>query len=102
MNTMKLRQAFTPGVCFAFTLLLAMTFFGAEPAFAQGLTKVTSILDSILGVMKAVQIPVVILAIFYVGFKMLYQKADWSECIGIVIAAIIIASAPDIAALLLA
>jgi type IV secretion system protein VirB2/type IV secretion system protein PtlA len=97
----KLRQLFTPRVCSFLLCLGLLTIAGAAPAFAQGLDRVNTLLDSVLGILRGVSITVVTIAIIWAGYKFLFKSADLGECAKILGGGILIGGAAEIAGLLL-
>jgi type IV secretion system protein VirB2/type IV secretion system protein PtlA len=101
LNAMNFRQTITPGVLFLFALCLCMTFVGVEPAFAQGLSKVNTLVDNILGVLRGVSLGVVTIAFIWAGYKFLFKSAEIGECLKILGGGLLIAGASEFAGFLL-
>lgn len=71
----------------------------AAPA-SGGLEKVNTLLDNIVNWFKYAAVAVVTIAIFVVGYKVLFGGQTIRECAPIIIGAVLIASAAAIADLL--
>ena len=56
-------------------MLIAMT----SPAYAQ-FEKATTLLDKVSSWMKTAGVVIVTIAVMYVGFRMVFQAADWKDC----------------------
>ena len=78
-----------------FALVLA-----ANPAFAQ-IAKVNTVMTNIQGILVGVSVVMFTIALIWVGFKMSFQHAKWSEVSNIAIGGIIVGGASGIAAWLL-
>jgi type IV secretory pathway VirB2 component (pilin) len=67
-------------------------------AFAQvTLTSVNTLLQNVLNVMQGIGVVAVSIAILYVGYKMVFQQARWSDIANIVFGAAFIGGATSIA-----
>lgn len=69
--------------------------------WAQGLSKVNSVMQNVLGVLQSVAALVLAIAIITVGYRMVFHQARWAEVSHIVIGAVLIGSATSIATWLL-
>ena len=67
------------------------------PALAQ-IAKVNTVMTNVQTILVGVSITVLTIAILWVGYKMAFQHAKWSEVSNIVIGGILIGGAPGIAA----
>jgi type IV secretion system protein VirB2 len=72
----------------------------ATPALAQ-VAKVNTVMSNIQALLVGISITVVTISLLWVGFKMAFQHAKWSEVSNIVIGASIVGGAPGIAAWLI-
>lgn len=70
------------------------------PAFADGFTKAESLLEKIKTGLTGLSLVTVTLATLWVGYKVLFGGSTLRECAPIIIGAVIIASAAEIASLL--
>lgn len=73
----------------------------APPAFAQ-IAKVNATMSMIQSILVGVAVTVFTIAIMWVGYKMAFQHAKWSEVSNIVIGGILLGGAPAIAAMVVA
>jgi len=85
---------------FCFVLLFAGLLLVPDIAFAQ-LGTVKSTLESIQTALTAISLITVTLAILYVGYKVLFGGQSFKELSPVIIGAIVIASAAEIAKLLI-
>ena len=76
--------------------LFALALF-AIPASAQ-ITKVNTVMTNVQSMLIGISIIVVTIALLWVGYKMVFQHAKWSEVSNVIIGAIIVGGAPGIAA----
>lgn len=87
--------------CLLVMVALAFFFFPADLFGASGgLEKVNTLLENVISWLKYAAVAVVTIAIFVVGYKILFGGQSIRECAPIIIGAIIIASAAAIADLL--
>ena len=77
-----------------------MLLLASSPAFAQ-ITKVNTVLANVQSILIGVAVTVFTIALMWVGFKLAFQHAKWSEVSNIVIGAIIVGGAAGIASWLL-
>lgn len=73
-------------------MLIAMT----SPAYAQ-FEKATTLLTKVSTWMKTAGVIVVTIAVMYVGFRMVFQAADWKDCAPVFWGGLLIGSAAVIA-----
>lgn len=76
--------------------LFALALF-AMPASAQ-VTRVNTVLTNFEMMLIGISVVIVTIALLWVGYKMVFQHAKWSEVSNILIGAIIIGGAPGFAA----
>ena len=69
----------------------------ASPAFAQ-VAKVNMVMNNVQALLVGISITVITISLLWVGYKMAFQHAKWSEVSNIVIGSIIVGGAPGIAA----
>lgn len=79
---------------------LSLSLVGAQ-AFAQGLSNVNTILQSVLTVLQGASAVIVAIAVITVGYRMIFHHARWTEVSNIVIGALFIGGATSIAGWLL-
>jgi type IV secretion system protein VirB2 len=86
----------------SFFVLLTLFIF-AETAFCQsgGLSGAKNLLENIEGALRALSVVTVTIAILWVGYKVLFGGQTLRECAPIIIGAILIAGASEIANLLI-
>ncbi|MDR2341606.1 MAG: TrbC/VirB2 family protein [Campylobacteraceae bacterium] len=90
----KIKKSF-----FIFTALLFFT----NTAFCQGgLDKASKLLETVTNALTGLSVLTVTIAILWVGYKVLFGGQTLRECTPIIIGAILIASASEIAKLLMA
>lgn len=70
------------------------------PAMADGFTKAGTLLDKVSSGLLGLSIVTVTIAALWVGYKVLFQGNTLRECAPIIIGAIIIASASEVARLM--
>lgn len=70
------------------------------PAMADGFSKASSLLDKVSTGLLALSIVTVTIAVLWVGYKVLFAGNTLRECAPIIMGAILIASASEIARLL--
>lgn len=93
MKSLKTFSVFSAAVFVAFAL--------CEPALAaSGTAAVNSLFDKILSVLQGVSVVVVTCAIIWAGYKMLWDGASIRAVAGPVLGAVVIASAPWLAELM--
>ncbi|MDT3268704.1 TrbC/VirB2 family protein [Pseudomonas amygdali pv. morsprunorum] len=81
--------------------LLALTLMCASvPAMADGFTKASTLLEKVSTGLLALSLVTVTIAVLWVGYKVLFGGNTLRECAPIIIGAILIASASEIARLL--
>lgn len=85
----------------AIALFLYLALVAAEPALAQGLEKVSTFVQSLLIVLRAISIGVVTIAIMWAGYKFLFKRADLSETATILAGGLLVGGAAELAAYLL-
>jgi type IV secretion system protein VirB2 len=68
----------------------------ATPALAQ-VAKVNSVMSSIQTLLIGISVTIITISLLWVGFKMAFQHAKWSEVSNVVIGAIIAGGAPGLA-----
>lgn len=90
MQTSRGRTASQMAALFALALF-------AMPASAQ-ITKVNTVMTNVQSMLIGISIVVVTIALLWVGYKMVFQHAKWSEVSNVIIGAIIVGGAPGIAA----
>jgi len=73
----------------------------AQTAFCLELTDTKALLDNVQGALKALSAVTVTIAILWVGYKVLFGGQTLRECAPIIIGAILIAGASEIAGLLI-
>lgn len=72
----------------------------AVPAFADGFSKAEGLLEKIKTGLSGLSIVTVTLACLWVGYKVLFGGSTLRECAPIIIGAIVIASAAEVASML--
>lgn len=72
----------------------------ATPAFADGFKKADTLLQKVQAGLTGLSIVTVTLAVLWVGYKVLFGGSTLRECAPIIIGAILIASASEVAKLL--
>lgn len=72
----------------------------SAPAMADGFSKASSLLDKVSTGLLALSIVTVTIAVLWVGYKVLFAGNTLRECAPIIMGAILIASASEIARLL--
>lgn len=72
----------------------------AVPAFADGFSKAEGLLEKIKTGLSGLSIVTVTLACLWVGYKVLFGGSTLRECAPIIIGAIVIASAAEVAPML--
>lgn len=78
----------------ALTLALVTT-----PAFAQ-IAKVNSVLETVRSILLGVSVVLFTISFIWVGYKMAFQHAKWSEVSNILIGGIFVGGASAIAAMI--
>lgn len=82
-------------------LLIPVALLGVSiPAMADGFTKASTLLEKISTGLLALSIVTVTLAVLWVGYKVLFAGNTLRECAPIILGAILIASASEIARIL--
>lgn len=97
MNSLKRMTGFA---CLKFMVTSFFFSLFASPAFADGFSKAESLLDKVKTGLGSLSLVVVTIAIFWVGYKVLWGGSTIRECTPIIIGAIIIAGAAEIASML--
>ena len=92
----KATQTLWPCTAPQVAALFALALF-AMPASAQ-ITKVNTVMTNVQSMLIGISIIVVTIALLWVGYKMVFQHAKWSEVSNVIIGAIIVGGAPGIAA----
>ncbi len=72
----------------------------ASPAFADGFSKAETLLESVKSGLSGLALVTVTLAAIWVGYKILFGGSTIRECAPIIIGAIVIASASEIASMM--
>lgn len=75
---------------------LAVTL-AASDVRAQQLSNVTTLLQNVLSVMQGIAVVAVSIAIIWVGYKLVFQQARWSDVANIIFGAAFIGGATSIA-----
>lgn len=78
-------------------ILVAVLFTLATPAFAQGLDKANESVDMVINILNGVSIGVATIAFMWIGFKYLFSTIDKTEIGRIVVGALIIGGAAQLA-----
>lgn len=73
----------------------------AHPAFAQ-ITKVNTVMAAIQTTLTGVSVTVFTIALIWVGYKMIFDGARWTDVSNIVFGAILVGGATGIASFLMA
>lgn len=89
MNKQKMLSLLNVVVAVLFTL--------ATPAFAQGLDKANESVDMVINILNGVSIGVATIAFMWIGFKYLFSTIDKTEIGRIVVGALIIGGAAQLA-----
>jgi type IV secretion system protein VirB2 len=83
------------------TVMLFCTMY-AEPAMAQAaLTKVNTLMESVLSVLRGVSVTAVTIAIIITGYRMAFKGESLADCAPVIVGGVIIGAATEIAQLLL-
>ena len=77
--------------------LLAVTLVLALPAMAQGLDKANESAEMVIDILNGVSIAVGTIAFMWVGYRVMFKKAEMSDMGRIVIGALIFGGAPQVA-----
>lgn len=94
------QQKHTAGkLAFAAVLSAGLCLLMVEPAFAAGLTKVTGFISTIQTLLQGLGAVVVSIAVMWVGYKMLFRGAAFSDVSQVLVGGILIGAAVEIAAL---
>lgn len=72
----------------------------ASPAFADGFSKAESLLEKVQTGLSGLSIVTVTIACLWVGYKVLFGGSTIRECSPIIIGAIVIASAAEVASMM--
>lgn len=72
----------------------------AAPAFADGFSKAESLLEKVQSGLSGLSIVTVTIACLWVGYKVLFGGSTIRECAPIIIGAIVIASAAEVASMM--
>lgn len=86
---------------FILFFLIALVFFPDTAAAAGGLSKAKHLLETVSDWLTALAVVTVTIAILVVGYKVLFGGQTIRECTPIIIGGLLIASASEIAALLM-
>lgn len=78
-------------------LIPAGLFVASVPAMADGFTKARTLLDKVSTGLLALSLVTVTIAVLWVGYKVLFAGNTLRECAPIIVGAIIIASASEVA-----
>lgn len=81
-------------------LVLVGTLCFAEPAYAQGLSTVNTFMTTVVNLLRGAGVLIVTIAIMWVGYKMLFKGASFSEVATIFVGALLIGGAATIASYL--
>ena len=92
-----LKKIFSKPVVMATVGAVAVT---ATPAFADGFSNANTLLESINSGLRSISIVTVTIAGLWVGYKVLFGGSTIKECAPIIIGAIVLASAAEIANML--
>lgn len=84
-----------------FQVLLAVTLVLAFPAMAQGLEKANESAELVIDILNGVSIAVATIAFMWIGYQVMFKKADMQDMGRIVIGALILGGAPQIAVFML-
>ena len=79
--------------------LAAMLLLASNHALASGLTKGTTLLTTISTWMTGIGVTVVTIALMVVGFKMVFQAAEWKDVAPVFWGGVLIGSASVIASM---
>ena len=88
------RAGLMTAASFLFSLAVLLE---AHPAWAQ-ISKVNTVMTNVQTVLVGVAVTLFTVAIMWAGFKMAFQKAQWSEISNVVIGGILVGGAAGIAA----
>lgn len=72
----------------------------ATPAFADGFSKAETLLESVESGLSGLALITVTLATLWVGYKVLFGGSTIRECSPVIIGAIVIASASEVASMM--
>lgn len=81
-------------------LIPAATLAVSVPAMADGFTKASTLLEKVSAGLLGLSIVTVTIAVLWVGYKVLFAGNTLRECAPIIIGAILIASASEVARLM--
>lgn len=73
----------------------------SSPAFADGFAKAESLLEKISAGLTGLAIVTITIAVIWVGYKVLWDGRSLTDCKGIIIGGVLIASGAEIGALLM-
>jgi type IV secretion system protein VirB2/type IV secretion system protein PtlA len=83
-------------------LLVALCVALAAPVMAQGgLDKVNTFMDNILSILRGIQVVTVTIAIMYIGYQVIFKAAGIRDCFPVLIGALLIGGAAELAIFLL-
>jgi type IV secretory pathway VirB2 component (pilin) len=71
--------------------------FACDPALADGLEKVNTVMDNIVTVLRSVSIAAVTIAIMVLGYKLLFGTGNIRECLPLVGGCLLIGGASEFA-----
>lgn len=94
MNIKKVKNWFSNKVMTMFAFLFA------TPAFADGFSAAEGLLEQVKTGLSGLALVTVTLACLWVGYKVLFGGSTLRECSPIIIGAIIIASAAEVASMM--
>jgi type IV secretion system protein VirB2 len=95
----QIRKIDVKALSFLTAMLFCVMF--AEPAMAQGLTQVNTLMDNVLGALRGVSIAAVTIAVILTGYRMAFKGESLADCAPVIIGGIIIGASTEIAQLLL-
>jgi type IV secretory pathway VirB2 component (pilin) len=87
--------------CLAGLFLVFLFAFACDPALADGLTKVNTLMDNIVTLLRSVSIAAVTIAVMFVGYKMIFMQSSFKDCIPVVLGCLLIGGASELAIFLL-
>jgi type IV secretion system protein VirB2 len=95
----RIRKIDPRALSFLTVMLFCVMF--AEPCYAQGLTKVNTLMESVLDVLRGVSVAAVTIAIILTGYRMAFKGESLGDCAPVIVGGVIIGAASEIAQLLL-
>ncbi|WP_340617411.1 TrbC/VirB2 family protein [Xenorhabdus entomophaga] len=81
-------------------LLTMFAFLFATPAFANGFSAAEGLLEKVKAGLSGLAVVTVTIAVFWVGYKVLFGGSTLRECAPIIIGGIVIASAAEVASMM--